>query len=140
MFTTGVGVVLAGTMSEPVGMSIAWLTRVEREHVVVSLPASARGTARVVADGRFTLSLLAASQEAVARWYGGSAVASRGSAPALVETAWGVAAVGGSLAVYLCRVASVENVGEQRVVTARAEGPVLSAPGRPLVYRAEDYA
>ena len=52
MFTNGVGVVLVGTVDDPVGMSIAWLTQVEREHVVVSLPGESRGTDQVSrADG-----------------------------------------------------------------------------------------
>ena len=141
MFTNGVGVVLAGTLAEPVGMSIAWLTRVEREHVVLSLPEGARGTARILSDGRFTLSLLADSQEDVARWFGRSErTSARREPPALVETAWGVVAVEGSLAVYLCTVVGMQGLGGQTVVTARTEGPVQVEQGRPLVYRASDYS
>ena len=82
---------------------------------------------------------MAASQQPAARWFGGAGQAG-GAAPPLLETTWGLPAVDGSCAVYLCRVVGSQAVNGQVVVTARFAERVEASGGPPLVYRKEDYA
>lgn len=141
MFLNGVGVVFSGTLEDYVGMSIAWFTKVARDHVVLSLPARAQGTNRVVSERRFTLSLLSESQAEVARQFGGTGQASASSLdrPVLLETDGGTPAIYESCAVYLCDVVSAETLGDQVLVTARLIGPAYATAASPLVYREADY-
>ena len=139
-FTSGVSVVMVGTSSAPVGMSIAWLTQVERDHVAVSLPRGARGTDRVISTDRFTLSLLSESQMDIARRYGGGRRKVDGAQDHLIETDWDTPVVRAGCAAYLCRVVGAQTVREQVVVTARIVKTVYAAEASPLLYRPADYA
>ena len=139
MFVNGVGVVLSGTLEDYAGMSIAWMTKVERDHVVLSLPKKAKGTQRVTSTGRFTLSLLSESQRDIARLFGGAGSHSVPGPVDLVETDWGMPAIGSSCAVYLCDVVTTQALNDQVVVMVRMTGPVYETSASPLVYNEEDY-
>ncbi|WP_205695410.1 flavin reductase, partial [Corallincola luteus] len=108
MFVNGVGVVLCGSAEDYVGMSIAWLTKVEKDHVLISVPKGALGTEKLLEEGRFTLSLLAETQTEIARQFGGSKqkVVVEKDQTFLFSTDWGTPAVGECSGVFLCEVIS----------------------------------
>ena len=71
MFLNSVSTVLVGQLDDFDGMSIAWATQVEREHVIFSGPDHAPATLRIVEEKLFYMSLLAEGQTDVARFFGG---------------------------------------------------------------------
>ncbi|TAA48416.1 flavin reductase [Corallincola spongiicola] len=141
MFVNGVGVVLCGSAEDYVGMSIAWLTKVEKDHVLISVPKGALGTEKLLEEGRFTLSLLAETQTEIARQFGGSKqkVVVEKDQTFLFSTDWGTPAVGECSGVFLCEVISSSELNDQVLVIAQLSGPVASTELSPLVFRKSDF-
>ena len=70
LFLNGVSVVLSGDAETFRGASIAWATKVERDHAMVSLPGHAAVTECIRNAAEFTINVLAAEQSHIARQYG----------------------------------------------------------------------
>ncbi|GAA5215191.1 hypothetical protein GCM10025776_10760 [Corallincola platygyrae] len=145
MFFNGVSVVCRGDVADSEGMSIAWFTQVETDHLVLSLPGNSDVTDRLLDDSRFTLSVLSECQVPVAKMFGGSQQKQLASdihwqeEEALEMTEWGIPAVKNACGVYLCEVVSEDRIEGQRIVIAKmlhreeVEGCI------PLPYRKTDY-
>lgn len=141
MIVNGVTVVISGVDDDYIGMSIAWCTFVEKNHVVISLPKSASGTKRLLADEMFTLSALSDDQTEVARKYGGSNQKYRlGSEEKyLVSTQWGVPVVANCYAVMLCKIYHVLEVNEQVIVTAEVTDRNVNDERNLLIFEKSDF-
>ncbi len=135
------GVVLCGTQEDFFGMSIAWLTKVEKEHVLVSLPRGALGTQKALVDKRFTLNLLAESQIEIARQFGGSKQKKLvdKSHAVIVNTEWGIPAIRDCCSTYLCKVASAQELNEQMLVIAKIFACIDKGKSTPLTYKQSDF-
>ena len=71
MFTNGITVVLTGTETEFAGMTISWITMIETNHLVMSLPKNAKATTQLLENKKFSVSELSEGQENIAKQFGG---------------------------------------------------------------------
>ena len=72
MILNGITVVLCGKRGDVKGATIAWASKVEKDHVMVSLPVEAALTDYVISKKIFSLNVLGKDQSEIARQYGGS--------------------------------------------------------------------
>ena len=72
MFLNGVNVVLCGDAQDIEGAAIAWATKIEKDHAMVSLPSEAAVTKAILARKVFSINVLGQNQSDIARQYGGS--------------------------------------------------------------------
>jgi len=71
MFVNGISVVICGTKLEYQAATIAWSTKIEKNHIMVSLPFDASVTSSINTQRQFTVSVLGKNQTNIARQYGG---------------------------------------------------------------------
>ncbi|MEM7114389.1 MAG: flavin reductase family protein [Chloroflexota bacterium] len=140
MFLNGITVVLAGN-EEFVGATIAWATKVEKQHVLVSLPAEAAVTNRILQEKTFTISVLASHQSDIARQYGG-----RKQARPLPQnrndldfTLWATPVVKNCRAQLLCSVQQINFIKEQVVIIAKIDQATSRDDVAPLIYDHKAY-
>ena len=72
MFTNGVSIILTGTNDDFKGMSIAWVSQVEKEHLIISIPKGADATNLLLKRKIFSVNELGLGQEDLAREFGGT--------------------------------------------------------------------
>ena len=72
MFLNGVNVVLCGDEGDVKGATIAWATKIEKGHAIVSLPSEAAVTKAILSKKVFSINVLGQNQSDIARQYGGS--------------------------------------------------------------------
>lgn len=136
VFLNGINIVLCGNAGCFQGASIAWATKVERDHAMVSLPKDAAVTDCISNSGTFTISVLSSDQSDIARQYGGR----KQSDPRDIEpndlnfTQWAVPVVNDARAQLLCDVRHILTVKEQVIVIAEIVDIALSDDLQPLVY------
>lgn len=139
MFLNSVSTVLVGSKSDFDGMSIAWMTQVEREHILFSGPSPAAATKRVIETGTFFVSMLADDQTEVARFFGGrNSKRSALDEVNLIEVD-GHLCVEGVVQSLRCSVVDVRNLGEQVLVTGKIADRVVLSDGLYLGYNRSDY-
>jgi flavin reductase (DIM6/NTAB) family NADH-FMN oxidoreductase RutF len=140
MFINGVSVVTTLVGGVPYGMSIAWATQVEAEHLVISLPRNSVPTERVLTAGCFTVNILAASQKDLAVRFGSSErlenkfdgvdYAVRGDAVVIADCCRAL----------FCELKSAQELGDQLVVVGLVRREELGSGGTyPLIYEKRDY-
>jgi flavin reductase (DIM6/NTAB) family NADH-FMN oxidoreductase RutF len=136
LFLNGVSIVLCGNAERFHGASIAWATKVERDHAMVSLPKHAHATDCIGKSGIFTISVLSADQSNIARQYGGDSQADPHEIEAadLNFTQWAVPVVKGARAQLLCEVRHELAIKEQVAIIAEISDFILSDHLEPLVY------
>lgn len=153
MFINGVSVVVARVEGVPYGMSIAWATQVEAEHLIVSLPRDSASTEKVRAAGCFTVNILAASQRALAlrfgsagdhdptgsKFMGSKSVGSKFEGVDYAVEGEAVVLAGCHRAIF-CGLESTQEVGKQLVVVGLIRrSDLASGGGPPLIYKKSDY-
>ena len=140
-FVNGVTVVLCAHSDELEGAAIAWATKVEKDHLMLSLPREAALTDALLARNVFTVSVLAYDQSAVARQYGGSK--QRAPLPKSTEDLeldlWEVPVIKSSRAQYLCKLVHDLPVKEQIVVIASILETNGDESRKPLNYDRRSY-
>ena len=141
MFLNSITIVLCGNADRTLGATIAWATKVERDHALVSLPKDAAVTGCIADSGTFTISVLASDQAHVARQYGGGRQSDpREPDPADLDVErWDMPAVKGARGQFLCEVRHTLTTREQVVVIAEIVDSVASDDRPPLTYRHGDY-
>jgi len=72
MILNGITVVLCGHQGDVKGATIAWATKVERNHILVSLPVDAALTESVISNKKYSVNVLGQDQSKIARQYGGT--------------------------------------------------------------------
>lgn len=136
LFLNGVSVVLCGDSENFRGASIAWATKIERDHALVSLPGHAGVTDDIRNSDEFTINVLAADQSNIARQYGGSSQ----SDPHEVQRGdlefgrWKVPIVKAARAQLLCEFRQAIAVRKQLLVIAEISDFVFADDREPLVY------
>lgn len=141
LFLNGVSVVLSGDAHDFRGASIAWATKVERDHAMVSLPNRAAVAQYIHDTGEFTINVLAADQAHIAGQYGGRSQ----SNPLEIQpddldfSRWSVPMVKDARAQLLCARRHATAVREQWIVIAEIVDFAFADNREPLVYRHEQY-
>lgn len=141
MLVNGINIILCGNRLQYAGATIAWVTQVEKNHAVVSLPASSAVSQALAKERTFTISALGEGQEAIARQYGGAdQLLPEAQVPGELNfDVWETPVIAGSPARWLCEQQRSMDIGEQRVVIARILESRAAESFAPLVYRHDDY-
>lgn len=71
MFLNSVNIVFIGDVTSYRGITIAWATQIENQHIVLSLPKYSEATSLISVESKFTVSVLSNTQINIARQYGG---------------------------------------------------------------------
>lgn len=140
MFVNGVSVVAALVGGVPYGMSIAWATQVEEEHLIVSLPRYSFATERLLTAGCFAVNILADSQKELAVKFG-SAKDSGCTFEGVDYAIKGEAVViAGCHKAIFCGLESTREIKKQLVVVGLIKNLTLSSSSAsPLIYKKSDY-
>lgn len=141
MFLNGITVVLCGKGKAFDGATVAWTTKVEKNHLMVSLPSGAAVTNAVLSKRVFSISVLGERQADIARQYGGSKQTRPlpRSMDDLDFGVWEVPIVKHCRANLLCTAVENTAIGEQLVIIAAIEKSSVSESVLPLVYDHADY-
>lgn len=140
MFVNGVSVVASLVGGVPYGMSIAWATQVEEEHLIVSLPRYSFATERLLTAGCFTVNILADSQRELAVKFGsaketgnkfeGVDYAIEGEAVVIADCQKAI----------FCELESTMEIKKQLVVVGLIKHLASSSSSAsPLIYKKSDY-
>jgi flavin reductase (DIM6/NTAB) family NADH-FMN oxidoreductase RutF len=141
IFLNNVNVVLCGDAECFSGASIAWGTKVEKNHALVSLPRNAAVTKCISESSIFTISVLSSEQSNIARQYGGKMQSDQRPIETgdLVFIPWAVPVVKNACAQLLCHVRHRIPVDEQVIVIAKIVESDASDRLKPLVYDHSHY-
>ena len=136
MFLNGITIVLCGSRESLDGAAIAWATKIEKNHLLVSLPVDAAITNRVIAKENFSVSLLGEHQADIARQYGGSKQSNplRRNPHDLDFDKWSVPIVKSCRANLICTMERNFSIEEQVIVIANIEDYIFDEAVPPLVY------
>ena len=136
IFLNSVNIVLCGDANTFYGAAIAWGTKVEKDHAMVSLPSHAEVTRCIMASETFTVSVLSAAQSKIARQYGGR----KQSNPLAINrqdlrfTHWPVPVVRDACAMILCRVKQSISLNAQQILIAEIADIEAREDLQPLDY------
>lgn len=141
VFVNGVNVVLCGNADRFQGAAIAWGTKVEKDHAMVSLPRHAAVTTCIGKSGVFTISVLASGQAEIARQYGGKGQSDPRAvdASALDFAQWEIPVVKDACAQLRCAVKQMLAIEDQELVIARILDVAASESLAPLIYDHDHY-
>ena len=136
VFLNGVTIVLCGEEQGFEGATIAWATKIEKDHALVSLPSEAPITMAILSKKVFSISVLAHNQSNIARQYGGSKQAKSllRNIHDLDLALWGVPVVKNCHTHLLCETVRNILVNEQTVLIAKITDSGFSENAPPLVY------
>ncbi len=71
MYTNGISIILTGSNDDYKGMAIAWVSQVEKAHLVIALPKGSEATDLLLKRKAFSVNELGVGQENLAREFGG---------------------------------------------------------------------
>jgi len=136
VFVNSVNIVLCGNAERFQGASIAWGTKVEKDHAMVSLPKHAAVTEFIGRLGNFTINVLSSDQPNIARQYGGKSQSDPHDVNAddLDFSQWQVPVVRDACAQLLCEVRHTLIIKEQSMVIGEIMDTASSETLEPLVY------
>jgi len=141
MFVNGISVVICGTELAYQASTIAWSTKIENNHVMVSLPIDAAVTSSIALKRQFSVSVLGKNQTSVARQYGGKKQLN----PLPTNTddidfdRWKIPTIKDCRAPYLCTVVQELKLIEQVVFIAEIKESAFNEKIDPLVYDHAEY-
>ncbi len=141
MFINGVTIVLSGAEGEVEGMAVSWVTQVESEYLIISVPKKAKATNSLLINKTFSVSILSQDQENIAKKYGGnkckeSSDSSNGAVKFLQN---GMPVIANSCATIICQIFSTNEIAEQIMIVGKIE-EVVAMPGcKPLIYDKSNY-
>ncbi|MBR1217521.1 flavin reductase [Bradyrhizobium sp. U87765 SZCCT0131] len=138
-FATGVAVVLTGDGGQPEGLTVNSLTSLSLDPLLLLFCArnESRSAAAVVRNGRFSVNVLAATQQDVSGHFAGRRMAR----PVPIEHHGGWIALADANASFLCHVERVHPGGDHAIIVGRVMhilGPECA--DQPLLYYAGGYA
>jgi len=141
MFTNGVYIILTGTNDSYKGMSIAWVTQIEKHHLIISAPKGSQATNLLLKREMFSVNELGEGQEALAREFGGSKCAKQteSSIAQIKPTEQNVPIIVNCSSSTICRISSVVEVNEQVVITAKISNSLNGSNMQPLMFKKSDY-
>jgi len=136
VFLNGVNVVLCGDEDSFKGVTIAWATKVAKDHVTVSLPSEAAVTKMILFKAAFSISALGENQSSIAQQYGGS----RQTKPLPINIhdldfdLCAIPVVRNCRAHYLCNIIQEIFINDQTVLIAKVAEYGSTENIAPLVY------
>ncbi|MEO1223000.1 MAG: flavin reductase [Pseudomonadota bacterium] len=141
VFVNGVNVVLCGNADRFQGASIAWGTKVEQDHAIISLPRHAAVTTCIRGSAIFTISVLSSGQADIARQYGGKAQSGPCAidAGALDFAQWETPVVKDACAQLRCAARQTIAIEDQELVIARILDATACESLAPLIYDHDHY-
>ena len=141
MFLNNINVVLCGEQGDYYGATIAWATKVEKNHIVISVPQLAALASAIEKQQRFSVNVLSENQERIARQYGGR----KQSNPLSVDendldfSTWKLPIVINARAQYLCDLYQMDVLQEQCVITGSIVDSMMNPALPPLIYEHDKY-
>jgi len=141
MFVNGISVVICGSKSQYHASTIAWATKIEKNHLIVSLPVDAAVTGAIDLIKEFSVSVLAENQSNVARQYGGrkQIMTLPRNKDDIDYSFWNVPTVVNCRARALCKVMQQVKLLEQVVLIAEIKDSKVNEQVEPLVYDHAEY-
>ncbi len=141
MFTNGVCIILSGTNENYLGMSIAWLSQIEKEHVIVSVPKGAEATNLLLNRKMFSVNELGLGQEDMAREFGGKNCHNKAASrlAKIESTEHNLPIILNCCSSSICRVINVVELNEQVVITAKIIVSQIGLDMQPLIFNKAVY-
>jgi len=141
MFTNGVSIILTGTSVDYKGMAIAWVSQVEKEHLILSIPKGTEATNLLIKRAMFSVNELGVGQEDLAREFGGKNCENKpaSSHADITATKEDIPIILNSCSSTICRVLNHVEINEQVVVTALILKTQQNLNLQPLVFNKAVY-
>ncbi len=136
MFINGVSIILSGTNDDYKGMAIAWVSQVEKEHLIISIPKGAIATKLLLQQELFSVNELGLGQENLAREFGGDKCESKAtSSLAIIEsTEYSLPIILNCCSSTVCNIINTTIINEQIMVTAKIINHRQHLDMQPLVF------
>jgi len=141
MFTSGVCIILTGTNDDYKGMAIAWVSQVEKEHLIISIPKDAEATNLLLKRQAFSVNELGLGQEDLAREFGGKNCEHK-SATSLAKinsTEHNLPIMVNCCSSTICSTLNVVEINEQVVITAKIISSQNHLSLQPLIFNKAVY-
>ncbi|MCJ8318002.1 MAG: flavin reductase family protein [Colwellia sp.] len=121
MFTNGVSIILTGSNDDYHGMAIAWVSQVEKEHLIISIPKGSSTSHLLLEQKKFSVNELAVGQEDLARQFGGQNCQGKPSInlAQIKFTEHNLPIILNCCSSTVCEVLKVSEINDQIVVTAK---------------------
>lgn len=136
MFTNGVSIIITGTNDDYKGMAIAWVSQVEKAHVVISIPKGSVASDLLLQRQMFSINELGLGQEELARQFGGKNCHEKPT-PDLAEikfTEHNLPIIVNCCSSTICNVLTTVEINEQVVVTAKIISTQNNLDLPPLIF------
>jgi len=145
MFVNGVSIILTGSKKEASGMAIAWVSQVEKSHLVISVPKNCDATNVLMKHGTFSVNELGLGQEGIARAFGGknctkdSVQNSTHTEINITETQCGLPMLSECRKSVICKTVLVNEIKEQVIITAEILETINKADMSPMIFIKSDF-
>ncbi|KGJ93840.1 flavin reductase [Colwellia psychrerythraea] len=141
MFTNGVSVIITGTNDDYKAMSIAWVSQVEKRHLIVSAPKGAIATNLLLKHQLFSVNELGLGQEGIAKQFGGKdCIKNPITSPAKIKlTEHNVPIIVNCCSSTICKVINVVEINEQVLITAGIIDTIDGLQMSPLIFNKAAY-
>ena len=141
MFTNGVSIILTGTNDDYKGMAIAWVSQIEKEHLIISVPKGSEATKLLLQRESFSVNELGLGQEDLAREFGGNNCEKKpASSLAIIEsTEYNLPIILNCCSTIICSILNVVEINEQVVITAKIINVRQQLDIQPLIFNKSVY-
>jgi flavin reductase (DIM6/NTAB) family NADH-FMN oxidoreductase RutF len=141
MFTNGVYIILTGTNDNYQGMSIAWVSQIEKDHLIISAPKGALATNLLLDREMFSVNELGIGQEDLARQFGGNKCDKHPilNIAQVEPTEHNLPIIINCSSSTICCVSSVVEINEQVVITAKMINSQNGSDMAPLIFNKAVY-
>jgi len=141
MFTNGVYIVLTGTNDDYQGMSIAWVSQIEKDHLIISAPKGAQATNLLLKREMFSVNELGVGQEDLARQFGGKQCDRQvqSNIANIEPTDHNLPIIVNCSSSTICSVTSAIEIKEQVVITAKMINSQYASDMLPLIFNKAEY-
>jgi len=136
MFVNGVSVILTGNKNKYSGMAIAWVSQIEKKHLIISVPKSCEATVLLMEHGTFSVNELGIDQEDIAREFGGHSCIKKANKDKaiIVETDCGLAILNDCRTNIICTTISMNEIEDQVVITAEILKVINKTDMQPMIF------
>ncbi len=136
MFVNGVSVILAGSKNKYSGMAIAWVSQVEKNHLVISVPKDCEATDVLMEYGTFSVNELAIDQEDIAREFGVKNCIKKSSKKRIniIETESGLPILSDCRTTIICKTILKNEIKEQIIITAEIVEIIKKIDVQPMIF------
>lgn len=136
MFTNGVSIILTGTNDNYKGMAIAWVSQVEKDHLIISIPKGAEATNILLKRTMFSVNELGLGQEDLAREFGGKNCEQKRK-PSLAKiksTEHNLPVILNCCSSSICSTLNIVEINDQILITAKIINVQNNLALQPLVF------